>query len=127
MPSQEDIEKLPPHLGSPTQALYDSRLDEVAETIKKRIVNPAHPAVLYPPGTVVVKLNTDYFFKGTVVSLFMDLGGRPRYAVENQDGLILIFRPHELVESRIVPPDKELTARIMSQVEQTNPVPEPKA
>jgi len=44
----------------------------------------------------VVKRRCDYVFAGVVLAVFRDRSGSPRYAVENEDGIIHIFDGHQL-------------------------------
>jgi hypothetical protein len=48
-------------------------------------------------GDRVIKAGGDYRFEGQVVSVFRKLGGQIRYVVENDDGILHIFSPAQLV------------------------------
>lgn len=48
-------------------------------------------------GDLVIKRKGDYVFSGVVLAAFRKRSGSPRYAVENDDGLVHIFN-HEQLE-----------------------------
>lgn len=58
-------------------------------------------------GDHVVKDNGDYVFRGVVLAAFRKRSGSPRYAVENEDGLIHIFNHSQLrlADAEKVTPD----------------------
>lgn len=47
-------------------------------------------------GDEVQKTGGDYKFYGIVVSAFTKINGRPRYVVENRDGMLFIFNEQQL-------------------------------
>ena len=49
-------------------------------------------------GDVVSKQGGDYSFKGIVVAAFRKTSGAPRYAVENDAGLLHIFSGANLIK-----------------------------
>jgi hypothetical protein len=55
-------------------------------------------------GDRVAKRGGDYSFVGVVLAAFSKRSGSPRYAVENDDGLIHIFNGEQLV---LVPDQQE--------------------
>jgi hypothetical protein len=55
-------------------------------------------------GNRVAKRGGDYSFVGIVLAAFSKRSGSPRYAVENDDGLIHIFNGEQLV---LVPEQQE--------------------
>lgn len=48
-------------------------------------------------GDTVLKTGGDYTFRGVVVTSFPKRGGQPRVVVENDDGVLHIFNPDQLV------------------------------
>ncbi len=48
-------------------------------------------------GDKVVKQGGDYAFKGTIVAKFAKLTGQLRVVVENEDGILHIFNPLQLI------------------------------
>jgi hypothetical protein len=51
---------------------------------------------MYKVGDKVKKVTGDYKFEGTVVAAFEKLSGKPRYVVENEDGILHIFSDKNL-------------------------------
>lgn len=47
-------------------------------------------------GDYVVKSSGDYTFRGIVLASFRKRSGAPRYAVENEQGLVHIFNEEQL-------------------------------
>jgi hypothetical protein len=52
--------------------------------------------IMFQPGETVQKVTGDYRFTGTVCSAFHKRSGQLRYAVENDDGLLLILNEAQL-------------------------------
>lgn len=50
----------------------------------------------FKEGDAVLKRGGDYDFDGVVLAAFRKRSGSPRYAVENEDGLIHIFNHDQL-------------------------------
>lgn len=48
-------------------------------------------------GDRVIKTGGDYVFQGYIVSVFRKVKGQIRYVVENDDGILHIFSPTQLV------------------------------
>ena len=62
--------------------------------------NPANSVPFaFAEGDHVVKLAGDYTFTGVVIAVFRKRSGAPRYAVENDDGVIHIFNFAQLVSA----------------------------
>ena len=59
--------------------------------------NPANNIPFaFNEGDPVIKRAGDYTFRGIVLAVFRKRSGAPRYAVENDDGLIHIFNHEQL-------------------------------
>ena len=50
----------------------------------------------FKEGDCVIKTKGDYTFRGVVLSMFRKRSGTPRYAVENDDGVVHIFNHEQL-------------------------------
>lgn len=50
----------------------------------------------FAEGDLVTKTEGDYTFNGVVLACFRKRSGTPRYAVENEEGLVHIFNHNQL-------------------------------
>jgi hypothetical protein len=50
-------------------------------------------------GDAVSKTGGDYTYRGRVVSVFIKKSGATRVVVENDDGMLFIFNPKQLVST----------------------------